>query len=157
MKVIVLGIGRTVNAELAVAIENYCGRVRHMLPFEYRMLNDVKTGRNTTPDMQKQLEEKAFMQCLTPTDLVVLLDERGEELTSREFSTRLDRDCSETRGNIVFIIGGPYGFSPGMYKRANRKLSLSKMTFPHEMVRLFFVEQIYRACTIVRNMPYHHD
>lgn len=157
MKVVLMGIGRTVNPNVAAAIDEYCGRIRHFIPFEYRMLPDVKTGRNTTPDQQKTTEGKAFLQNIQPNDLVILLDERGRQLSSRAFASQLDRDMAEVSGNIIFLIGGPYGFSPEVYSRANRQLSLSTMVFPHDLIRLFFTEQIYRACTILRNMPYHHD
>ena len=94
---------------------------------------------------------------IQPGDTVVLLDERGREMTSREFSSYIEKKTINVPKQLWFIVGGPYGFSPAVYSRANEKLSLSKMTFPHEMVRLFFVEQIYRAMTILRNEPYHHD
>ena len=99
-----------------------------------------------------------FLEQIRPADYVVLLDERGEEMTSREFAMYLDkRMASAGAGNIIFVIGGPYGFSEAVYARANGKISLSKMTFSHQMVRLFFVEQIYRAMTILRHEPYHHE
>jgi 23S rRNA (pseudouridine1915-N3)-methyltransferase len=110
-----------------------------------------------TEDKQKELEGEKILASTERNDFVVLLDERGRELTSREFATFIDKKAVTLPRNLVFVIGGPYGFSKSVYDRADSKLSLSKMTFPHELVRLFFVEQLYRACTINRGEPYHHD
>ncbi len=110
-----------------------------------------------TEERQKELEGEAILSTLMPGDYVVLLDERGDELTSRQFSTYMDKRMSTVARRMVFIVGGPYGFSQKVYDRADSKLSLSRMTFNHEMVRLFFVEQLYRAMTILRGEPYHHD
>ena len=107
--------------------------------------------------MQKQREGKSIIASLQPGDLVTLLDERGAELTSRQFAGEIERGMVSGLKRMVFVIGGPYGFSPEVYARADRKLSLSRMTFTHEMVRLFFAEQVYRAMTIMRGEPYHHD
>ena len=110
-----------------------------------------------TEERQKELEGEAILSTLMPGDYVVLLDERGDELTSRQFSTYMDKRMSTVARRMVCIVGGPYGFSQKVYDRADSKLSLSRMTFNHEMVRLFFVEQLYRAMTILRGEPYHHD
>lgn len=157
MKVSLISIGRTRDEAIASAIERYVKRLRHYIPFDYVTLGDVKTTRAMTEVRQKEAEGRLFLGEIDPRDFVVLLDERGKELTSREFATFIDRKTVTLPRNLVFLIGGPYGFSPEIYERADDKLSLSRMTFPHEMVRLFFVEQIYRAMTILRGEPYHHD
>ena len=118
---------------------------------------DIKASRTITAEMQKQQEGKAILSALQPGDIVTLLDERGKELTSREFSGLIERRMIQGIKRLVFIIGGPYGFAKEVYDKADDKLSLSRMTFTHEMVRLFFTEQIYRAMTIMRGEPYHHD
>jgi 23S rRNA (pseudouridine1915-N3)-methyltransferase len=110
-----------------------------------------------TEDKQKELEGERILAATERNDFVMLLDERGKELTSREFADFIAKKAVMLPRNLVFVIGGPYGFSPAVYERADSKLSLSKMTFPHELIRLFFVEQVYRACTINRGEPYHHD
>ena len=108
-------------------------------------------------EQQKELEGKGFLSKIGSGDMLVLLDERGREFTSKEFAGYLEKLMASGRKRVVFLIGGPYGFSPAVYQRANAKISLSKMTFNHEMVRLFFIEQIYRGMTILRGEPYHHD
>lgn len=157
MKILLLAVGKTTDTALTGAIERYLERIRHFAPFEFRTVADVKTSRATTEDRQKELEGRMLLQNLAPGDVLILLDERGKELTSREFAADLDRLMTTQTRNIVFAIGGPYGFSGEVYTRADRKISLSRMTFTHEMVRLFFAEQLYRAFTILRGMPYHHD
>lgn len=157
MKIILLAVGKTADRTMADAIENYVKRIKHYTPFEFKILPDVKTGKNVTEDKQKQLEGQQFMTCIQPGDKVVLLDERGKEYSSMEFSSYLGNCLSALQRNLIFIIGGPYGFSPEIYARANEKISLSRMTLTHEMVRLFFTEQIYRAFTIMRGEPYHHE
>lgn len=145
------------DATLAEAVERYCRRLVHYIPFEYAVIPDVKNTRAMSEAVQKETEGAKIMAALSPRDFVVLLDERGKELTSREFAAYIDRRTLSLAGNLVFVIGGPYGFSEAVYKRADDKLSLSRMTFPHEMVRLFFAEQLYRAMSILRGEPYHHD
>lgn len=157
MKIILLAVGKTVNKDIAAATQTFIDRLGHMAPFEYRLLPDVKISASTTTQKQKELEGRQFLSRIQPADTVVLLDERGKQYTSREFSAVIESTMANTRGNLIYIIGGPYGFSPEVYARANAKLSLSAMTFPHEMIRLFFVEQLYRAFAIMRNLPYHHD
>ena len=157
MKIILLAIGKTGEKYINEGIGQYIKRLSHYVPFEFKILPDVKTTKGISRDRQKNIEGVMFQSVIQPGDVVVLLDERGREYTSREFANYLDRKMVTVAKNIVFIIGGPYGFSQEMYDRANEKLSLSKMTFSHEMIRLFFVEQIYRAMTILRGEPYHHD
>lgn len=150
-------VGKTTSANLRSGIEEYGRRINRYIPFDIIELPDVKTSRKLTEQAQKQAEGEMMLQRIQGGDFVVLLDERGREMTSREFAADLERKTLTVAKQLWFIVGGPYGFSPAVYSRANEKLSLSKMTFPHEMVRLFFTEQLYRACTIQRNEPYHHD
>lgn len=150
-------VGKTGSANLRAGIEEYASRINRYIPFEIIELPDVKTSRKLTGQAQKQAEGEMMLQKIQGGDHVVLLDEHGREMTSREFSRDLERKSLTVPRRLWFVVGGPYGFSPDVYARANEKLSLSKMTFPHEMVRLFFTEQLYRAMTIQRNEPYHHD
>ncbi len=157
MKITLLAIGKTGTKYLQEGIDLYTKRIGHYVPFELKILPDVKTTKSLTADRQKSMEGDMFLSAIQPGDVVVLLDEHGKEMTSREFSGYLDKKMVTVAKNLIFIIGGPYGFSKEMYDRANEKLSLSKMTFSHEMIRLFFTEQIYRAMTILKGEPYHHD
>ena len=157
MKIILMAIGKTRSRLLADGVEEYSGRINRYLPFETFFLPDVRTTRTMTEPMQKELEGQMMLERLQPSDYVMLLDERGVEMTSREFAGFVDKRMSSGLKRLVFVIGGPYGFPPAMYERADAKLSLSRMTFSHEMVRLFFTEQVYRAMTILRGEPYHHD
>lgn len=157
MKIILLAIGKTNAKYLQEGIEQYIKRLSHYIPFEFKILPDVKTTKGLTQEKQKEMEGQMFLGAIQSGDVVVLLDEKGKEMTSREFSTYLDKKMVNVAKNLIFVIGGPYGFSQEMYNRANEKLSLSKMTFSHEMIRLFFIEQIYRAMTILKGEPYHHD
>lgn len=157
MKIILMAIGKTTTKYIQEGIELYKKRLTHYIPFELKLLPDVKATKALTMERQKELEEEIFMSSINSGDFVVLLDERGKEMTSRDFSEYINKKMSAVPKNLIFVIGGPYGFSQGMYDRAQEKLSLSKMTFSHEMIRLFFIEQVYRAMTILRGEPYHHD
>lgn len=157
MKVLLLAIGKTSTRFVADGIAEYCKRLSRYIPFEIKCLSDAKNTRNLNESQQKQKEGQMILAALAPQDYVVLLDEHGREFTSMEFAAYMERKMQSVPKQLVFIIGGPYGFSPEVYARANEKLSLSKMTFSHEMVRLFFIEQIYRAMTIINNEPYHHE
>lgn len=155
MKITLLVVGKTSTGYLTQGIEEYVKRVQRYVPFDIRVIPDVK--RNQGTQRQKELEGEAMLSTITGADYVTLLDERGTQLTSREFAQDIDKKMVQLPSRWILVIGGPYGFSQAMYDRANSKLSLSKMTFPHEMVRLFVVEQIYRAMTILHGEPYHHD
>lgn len=157
MKITLLAIGKTATKYIQDGIDVYLKRLSHYIPFELKILPDVKNTRAISVDKQKELEEAIFMTAIQSGDVVVLLDERGKEMTSKEFSEYINKKMSVVHKNLIFVIGGPYGFSSGMYERAQDKISLSRMTFSHEMVRLFFVEQIYRGMTILRGEPYHHE
>ncbi len=150
-------MGAVRDTAIAKAIDVYAKRIPHYWPFELECLPDVKIAKSAGPEKQKELEGERFLAGISPADHVVLLDERGREYTSREFSTFITRKAVELPKGLIFIVGGPYGFSKAVYDRADAMMSLSKMTFPHELVRLFMVEQLYRAGTISRGEPYHHD
>ena len=152
-----LCVGRTGYAPFREAIERYTARIPHYVPFELKELPDIKNTKNINEAKQKELEGTSILSALSNSDLVVVLDEKGKEYTSREFARFISDKMLASVQRLVFIVGGPYGFSDKVYDRANAKISLSKMTFSHEMVRLFFVEQIYRAMTILNGEPYHHD
>lgn len=156
MKTVLILIGRTVNKHFAAGIDDYVGRTAHYMPFEVKVIPELKNTKSLTESQQKEREGELALKLLQPSDTLVLLDEHGQELRSVEFATWLQARQNTAR-RLVFLIGGPYGFSPAVYERANEKLSLSRMTFSHQMVRLVFAEQIYRACTIIRGEPYHHE
>ena len=126
------------------------------MPFTIKVLPELKSTKSLTEEQQKSKEGEMILKVVSPSDDVVLLDEHGAEYRSIEFASWLEKKRNSGR-NIVFVIGGPYGFSPDVYKRANGKISLSKMTFSHQMVRLIFTEQFYRACPIIKGEPYHHE
>ena len=157
MKIQLIVTGRTRDEALAQLTQHYTRRVQHYVPFELVELPDVRTTRATTEAAQKQAEGVQMLKVVQTGDFVVLLDEHGRQMTSREFAGFIDRKMSTLQRNLIFIVGGPYGFSPDVRSRADSLLGLSAMTFSHEMVRPFFVEQIYRAMTILRGEPYHHD
>ena len=157
MKIVLLAVGKTSTDYLIKGIEGFIKRINHYVPMELSIIPDLKSTKGLTEETQKVREGQAMIAALQSGDVVVLLDERGKEYTSREFASQIDRKMVQGIKRLVFVNGGPYGFSQEMYDRANEKISLSRMTFTHEMVRLFFVEQIYRAMTILRGEPYHHD
>jgi 23S rRNA (pseudouridine1915-N3)-methyltransferase len=156
MKTELLLVGKTVNKHFIAGINDYIERTNHYMPFNITVIPELKNTKALTEEQQKEREGDLILQKLQSSDTVVLLDEHGKELRSIEFADWLQRKQNTTR-RLVFIIGGPYGFSKAVYERANERLSLSKMTFSHQMVRLIFCEQIYRACTIIRGEPYHHE
>ena len=157
MQLSLLVLGKTDSAQIETEIKRYESRLKHYLPFELRVIPDVRRGSKLTPEEQKRAEGIELLRYITPTDRVYLFDERGESYTSRAFATFIERAMVSGERRMVFIIGGPYGFSPEVYERADGQVSLSSMTFSHQMVRLFAIEQLYRAQTIIRGEPYHHD
>ncbi|MFN3271312.1 MAG: 23S rRNA (pseudouridine(1915)-N(3))-methyltransferase RlmH [Cloacibacterium caeni] len=157
MKINLLCIGKTDDKEIKNLINYYLTRLPRHWNFEITEIPDVKNARNLTPDLLKKEEAKLFLNQIENTDLVVLLDEKGKQFTSREFAQKLDSYQNNSIKKICFLVGGAYGFSDEMYQRANEKISISKMTFTHQMIRLFFVEQIYRADQILQGKPYHND
>lgn len=156
MKTILILIGKTVNKHFVAGINDYAERITHYMPFDIMTIPELKNTKNLTEDQQKALEGDLILKQIQPSDTVVLLDEHGQEPRSIELARWLEQKRNTCR-RLVFVIGGPYGFSPAVYNRANEKLSLSQMTFSHQMVRLIFTEQIYRACTIIKGEPYHHE
>ena len=156
MKTELILVGKTANKHFAAGIDDYVGRIGHYMPFSMHVIPELKNTKALTEEQQKEREGELIMQRLQPSDWVVLLDEHGRELRSIELADWLSKKQNVVR-RLVFVIGGPYGFSPTLYARANEKLSLSRLTFSHQMVRLVFTEQIYRACTIIKGEPYHHE
>lgn len=155
MDIALIAVGKTATGYVREGIEEYLKRLKHYIPFTVETVPDVRGGK-LSEEQQKRLEGERILSLLRPADRVVLLDERGAEYTSEKFAERLQKDMASGLKRLIFVIGGPYGFSPEVYVRADAKLSLSKMTLNHEMVRMFFVEQVYRAMTILRGEPYHH-
>lgn len=157
MKIVLISIGLMREAPLRELYERYAARIPHYIPFEQVAIPDIKAARGLTFDLQKQREGESILARIAPGDCVVLMDERGREMTSREFADFIDRKSISLSRNLVFVIGGPYGFSNKVYERADMKMGLSRLTFTHEMARVLTAEQIYRAMTILRGEPYHHD
>ena len=157
MRINLLCIGKTDDKKITELISYYIARLPKHWNFEMIEIPDAKNARNLSSDLLKKEEAKLFFNHIENTDLVILLDEKGKEFTSREFAQKLNYYQNNSVKRVCFLIGGAYGFSEEMYKRANEKLSLSKMTFTHQMIRLFFVEQIYRADQILQGKPYHND
>ncbi len=157
MKTLLILVKKTTDPHIAALVEEYAGRLRHYISFDITVVPELKNNKKMTEQQQKQLEGEQILRCLQPGDHVVLLDERGRELRSVELAEWMSQKMNTIAHRLVFVIGGPYGFSDDVYAAAQQKLSLSKMTFSHQMVRLIFVEQLYRAMTIIRGEPYHHE
>ena len=156
MKTELILVGKTVDRHFAAGISDYAVRITHYMPFTITVIPEVKNTRSLTEQQQKQTEGEQILKLITPQDTVVLLDEHGTEMRSTELARWLEKKQNTAR-RLLFVIGGPYGFSPDVYARANEQLSLSRLTFSHQMVRLVFTEQLYRACTIIKGEPYHHE
>ena len=156
MKITLLVVGKTTDSHIEALIQEYQKRLTHYLPFTLQIIPELKNTKALTSEQQKQAEGELILRTITPATDLILLDEHGKEYRSIEFADYVQKRMSSGR-DVVFVVGGPYGFSEAVYQRANGKISLSKMTFSHQMVRLFFVEQIYRAMTILRGEPYHHE
>ncbi|MBU3822388.1 23S rRNA (pseudouridine(1915)-N(3))-methyltransferase RlmH [Flavobacteriaceae bacterium XHP0103] len=156
MTIKLLAIGKTDNKELKSLITVYVKRLSHYINFQLDIIPDIKNVKNLSENQQKQKEGELILSKLSNTDVLVLLDENGKQYDSVAFSEYLQKQMNSGLKQLVFVIGGPYGFSEDVYKKANGKISLSKMTFSHQMIRLFFIEQLYRGFTILRNEPYHH-
>jgi len=157
MKIKLLVIGKTDHKGLESLISEYDKRLQHYLKFELEVIPGIKSTKNLSKNEQKEKEGATILGKLQPADLVVLLDENGKQFTSLHFASNIQKKMNSGIKQVVYIVGGPYGFSDAVYKKSEESMSLSKMTFSHQMVRLFFVEQLYRACTILRNEPYHHQ
>jgi len=156
MKITLIAIGKTEDKYLIEGIEKYLNRLKHYINFNLLIIPDVKNTKNLTEGQQKSKEAEALHKQISNNDVVVLMDEKGKKYSSITFANYLNKQMIGSVQHLVFIIGGPYGFDESIYKRANTSISLSDMTFSHQMVRLFFVEQLYRAFTILKNEPYHH-
>lgn len=157
MKILLIVVGKTDQKWLTEGISQYVERLTHFCQFEMQVIPDIRNTKNMDQNVQKQHEGELILNLLQPSDDVWLLDDKGREMTSAETARWLEKRMSQSTKRLVFIIGGPYGFSPDVYDRVPGRLSLSKMTFSHQMVRLIFVEQLYRAFAILNNLPYHHE
>ncbi len=156
MKITLLAIGKTDSKQLKQLIDDYTKRLGHYVSFTAEIIPDLKKVKHLSEAQQKQAEGDEILKKLQASDVLILLDENGKSYDSVGFSGFLQKKMNSGLKNLVFVIGGPYGFSDDIYKRANGKIALSAMTFSHQMVRLFFIEQLYRGFTILRNEPYHH-
>lgn len=157
MKTVLLVVGRTVEQHFITAIADYVQRTRRYLTLDLEVIPELKNTKNLSAEVQKEKEGELILKALQPGDVVVLLDEGGREMRSIEFADYMKRKMNTVNKRLVFVIGGPYGFSKRVYEAAHEKMSLSRMTFSHQMVRLIFVEQLYRAMTILNGGPYHHE
>lgn len=157
MKIILLTVGKTINNNLITLQENYQNRLKFYIPFETVIIPELKNTRNLSVNEQLEKEADLILRQLEPTDEIILLDEKGKSFTSVSFSEFLSKKMLSSVKRTVFVVGGPYGFSERVYKRANSLVSLSAMTFSHQMIRLIFIEQLYRAMTILKGEPYHHE
>lgn len=157
MKITLLVVGKTVEKHYIAGINDYLERTKHFISFDMEVIPELKNTKSLTMEQQKEKEGELILKSLQPGDVPVLLDEGGKEFRSVEFAGWIEKKMHTVNKRLVFIIGGPYGFAPKVYETAQEKISLSKMTFSHQMVRLIFVEQLYRAMTILNNGPYHHE
>jgi 23S rRNA (pseudouridine1915-N3)-methyltransferase len=156
LKTVMIMVGKTTDKLFSESIDDYVDRISHYMPFNKVAIPDLKNTRNISQENQKTLEGEQILKLIQPSDYVTLLDEHGSQFTSVQFSSWLQKTQMAAH-RLVFIIGGPYGFSQNLYKRSNFMISLSPMTFSHQMVRLIFAEQLYRACTIIKGEHYHHE
>jgi 23S rRNA (pseudouridine1915-N3)-methyltransferase len=156
MKIKLLAIGKTDNKNLIALIDEYQNRLKHYIKFEMEIIPDIKNVKNLSKIQQKEKEGALILSKLQNTDQLVLLDDKGSDFTSIQFSQYLQKKMNSGIKQLVLVIGGPYGFSETVYKKSTGKIALSKMTFSHQMIRLFIIEQLYRGFTILRNEPYHH-
>lgn len=157
MKITFVTVGKTEDAYLKDGIEKYVKRLKHYTKLEMTEIPELKNTKALTEDQQKVKEAELILKKITPLDHVILLDENGTEFTSVQFANYINKRSVTSSANLVFVVGGPYGFDESVYQRANDKISLSRMTFSHQMVRLFFTEQLYRAFSIIKGEPYHHQ
>ncbi len=157
MKTTLLVVGRTVEQHYITAINDYVQRTKRYTPFEMEVIPELKNTKSLSFEQQKEKEGELICKAIQPGDVVVLLDEHGKQMRSVEFAEWIERKTHTVNKRLVFVIGGPYGFSQKVYSLASEKIAMSKMTFSHQMIRLIFVEQVYRAMTILNNGPYHHE
>lgn len=157
MKIVLLVVGKTTESYFVQGIDEYSMRLAHYVPFELTVIPELRNTKSLSADQQKEREADLILKALQPGDYVVLLDEHGREFTSLQFASYLEKKMANIAKRLVFVVGGPYGFSNRVYQAAQEKISLSKMTYSHQMIRLIFTEQLYRAMTILNNEPYHHE
>ncbi len=157
MKIVLLTIGKTSERYLVDGIQHYQNRLKHYMPFEIIEIPNIKKAQNLSKTELKRKEGLLITQYIQSTDYVILLDDKGKTSSSLEFAQKLESWLNSGKKRLLFVVGGAYGFSDEIYSKASKKCSLSKMTFSHQMVRLFFSEQLYRAFTILKNEPYHHE
>ena len=157
MNIKLIAIGKTDNKNLQTLLDEYQKRLSFYIKFELDIIADIKNVKNLSEQQQKEKEGELILSKLSPTDHLILLDENGKSFSSIAFANELQKKMNAGIKTLVFVIGGPYGFSEAVYQKANGKISLSAMTFSHQMVRLFFIEQVYRGFTILKNEPYHHQ
>ncbi len=157
MKITLLFVGKTSDKNIDTGIDKYFNRLKRYIQFDIEVIPALKNTRSLSETQIKEKEGDLILSKLNTSDYVVLLDERGKELTSLKFADFIQKRMIQSSKNLVFIVGGAYGFSESVYKKASYKLSLSQMTFSHQIIRLIFMEQIYRAFTIINNEPYHHE
>lgn len=157
MKAVLLVVGKTTDRHFQAGIDDYTSRIGHYLPFQLEVIPELKATKSLSEAEQKEREGKLILASFQPGDYVVLLDEHGREHRSIEFAQWMQKKMLAGTKRLVFVVGGPYGFSPDVYARANEQISLSRMTFSHQMIRLIFVEQIYRAMSILAGEAYHHE
>jgi len=157
MKIQLAVVGKTNQDFVQKGLDEYCNRLKHYIPFELDIIPDIKNTKNLSPEQQKEKEGELILKNIQPGDYVILLDEQGKEFSSLQFADYIEKKKHVVNKKLVFVIGGAYGFSQKVYEAASEKISLSKMTFSHQMIRLIFVEQLYRAMTILKNEPYHHE
>jgi len=157
VKILLLTIGNTDKQYMREGIDDYVKRLSFYLPFEMKVIPDIKNRSSYSTELQKEKEGQLILNQISSGDYLVLLDEHGNEYSSLEFSKWIEKKMIAGTRQLVFVIGGPYGFSNTVYQRSDIKISMSKMTFSHQMARMIFVEQIYRAMTIIKNEPYHHE
>jgi 23S rRNA (pseudouridine1915-N3)-methyltransferase len=157
MQIRLIAVGKTDHSAIQTLLEEYVKRLGFYIKFEMEIIPDLKNSKNLSEAAQKEKEGELILKKVQTSDELVLLDEQGKQYSSVDFSDYLQKKMNAGLKQLIFVIGGPYGFSEEVYQRANGKISLSKMTFSHQMVRVFFVEQLYRAFTILKNEPYHHQ
>lgn len=157
MKISLLVVGRTTDKNIIAGINDYMQRIQHFAQFDIDIIPELKNAKKLSEQQQKEQEGELIIKSLCNGDYTVLLDEGGKEFRSKEFASWIEHKQNISTKRLVFIVGGPYGFSQKVYAMANEKISLSRMTFSHQMIRLLFVEQLYRAYTIINNLPYHHE
>lgn len=157
MKGVLIVVGKTTDKRFEAITQEYIERIRHYIPFTVEVIPELKNTKGLSQDEQKKREGELIQKKLQPGDYIVLLDEHGSERSSMDFASWIQKKMAAGPKRLVFIVGGPYGFSDAIHQKGNEEISLSRMTLSHQMIRMFFVEQIYRAMTILNGEPYHHE